>query len=97
MRIAKPHETLVSLSGSPVYVGPIAGSTTGRGRGKKGSVTSETLTVSVPLGGGKTLMVPAESPTAGADCHVDLDDNDKRRLKALRSQIDSMLKYRSEN
>ncbi len=96
MRNAKPHEMLVSLSGSPVYVGP-AGTTTGRGRGKKGSASNEPVTVSVPLGGGKTLMVPAESPTAGADCHVDLDDDDKRRLKALRSQIDSMLKIRSEN
>jgi hypothetical protein len=96
MRVAKPQETLVSLSGSPVYVGPV--SETGKARGKKGAVASESLTIPVPLGGGKTLMVPAGSPTPeDDDNHVDLNDEEARRLMALRSQIDNMLKYRDEN
>ena len=96
MRIAKPQETLVSLSGSPVYVGQVTG--TGKARGKKGAASSEFLTIPVPLGGGKTLMVPAGSPTPEDDeNHVDLNDDEARRLMALRSQIDNMLKYRDEN
>ena len=66
MRVAKPMETLVSLSGSPVYTGP---GTSGRGRGKKGS---DDFTVPVRLGGGQTLMVPMQSPTAGEECQVSM-------------------------
>ena len=89
MRTAKPNEMLVSLSGSPVYVETM----TGKGRAKK---PADPVMVPVPIGSGKTLMVPAESPT-GDDCQVDLDDDAKRHLFALKSQIDKMLKIRSDN
>ncbi len=95
MRVAKPQETLVSLSGSPVYVGQVTG--TGKARGKTGTSSSESLTIPVPLGGGKTLMVPVGSPTPGDDNHVDLTDDEARRLVALRSRIENMLKIREEN
>ncbi len=95
MRVAKPQETLVSLSGSPVYVGQVTG--TGKTRGKKGTTSSESLTIPVPLGGGKTLMVPAGSPNPEDENHLDLNDDEARRLMALRSQIDNMLKFREEN
>ncbi len=95
MRVAKPQETLVSLSGSPVYVGQVTG--TGKTRGKKGTTSSESLTIPVPLGGGKTLMVPTGSPKPEDENHLDLNDDEARRLMALRSQIDNMLKFREEN
>jgi hypothetical protein len=91
MRTAKPNETLVSLSGSPVYVG----ATAGRGRGRK-PAASESEMIPVPIGAGKTLMVPAEVSN-GDDCMVDLDDDAKQRLMALKSQIDNMLKIRSDD
>jgi hypothetical protein len=89
MRTAKPNEMLVSLSGSPVYIEAM----TGKGRGRK---PADSVMVPVPIGSGKTLMVPAESPT-GADCNVDLDDEAKRHLTALKSQIEKMLKIKSDN
>ena len=41
-------------------------------------------------------MVPAEVSN-GDDCMVDLDDDAKQRLMALKSQIDNMLKIRSDD
>ena len=91
MRLAKPNETLVSLSGSPVYAG---NTTTAKKRGKKKvDDPPENLTV-VPLGKGKMMMLPMSTPKVAAnepDAKIELDDEEKERLVALRSQLDNML------
>lgn len=57
MRAQKADEKwLVSLNGSPVYIGPAARG--GRGAKVKGNDNM----MPVPLGGGKTLMVPTDAP-----------------------------------
>lgn len=90
MRTARPNEMVVSLSGSPIYV---VGTATGRPRGKRGAEASSADMVQIPLGDGNTLMVPTKSPANG-ECPVDLDEDAERRLMAVRSQIENMLKFR---
>ena len=48
----------------------------------------------VPLGDGSTLMLPTEAADSSTASMVDLDDEAKTRLLALRSQIDSMLQLK---
>ena len=66
-------------------------------RGKKGSTGPNQLPmVSIPLGGGNTLMLPADGSN-GEECLGDLDDDAIQRLIALRSQVDNMLKIREDS
>lgn len=92
MRLAKPNETLVSLSGSPVY----AGATTakkGRGRNartKAGGADDENLAV-VPLGNGKLMMLPTAKDKVSEE-KLELDEEEREKLLTLKSQLDNMLK-----
>lgn len=95
MRMAKPNETLVSLSGSPVY----SGATAVKKRGSKKGAEGNNL-VKVPLGKGKTIMFPIEKGNSvdvegnaqSCPSHLDLDEEDKEKISALKTQLDAMLK-----
>ena len=66
-------------------------------RGKKGSTgLNQPPMVSIPLGGGNTLMVPADASN-GDECLVDLDDDARERLLALQSQLVNMLKIKQDS
>ncbi len=116
MRVAKPDETLVSLSGSPVYAGPLAQSTaikassrrgaprtTGRARtaskAKKAEEWDSTMLLPIPLGNGRTMMLPIDDGGAnGADgssndarAPLDLDENERKKLEAIRMKLGTML------
>ena len=77
-----------------VYSGP---ATVARSKSKKGANDDM---VSIALGSGKTLMVPTKVNDDEAQSNeplLDLDEEDKQRLMALRSQIDNMLRIRDQN
>ena len=80
MRLAKPNETLVSLSGSPV----IAGESTV----KRGRRTAKDDHVPIRLGKGKTVVVPIDEDVGES---LELDENEREKLEKLRSNIDTML------
>jgi len=70
MRLAKPDETLVSLSGSPVYAGASTAKTSRRGGGKASAATAsagdEGNVIAIPLGKGRTVMLPISGAAEGA-------------------------------
>ena len=94
MRMAKPNETLVSLSGSPVY----SGATAVKKREKSKKVDNGLA--KVPLGNGKTLMFPIENSksvdpegnTQSCPGQLELDEEDREKISALKTQLDAMLK-----
>ena len=69
-----------------------------RSKSKKGANDDM---VPIALGSGKTLMVPtkvnSDDQAQSNGPLLDLDEEDKRRLMALRSQIDNMLRIRDSN
>ena len=89
MRLAKPNETLVSLSGSPVCAVSTVKKTSRKTKKKQNEPEEDGCTM-VPLGKGKMVMVPMTTP-GGNSSQLDLDEEDKQKLLALRSQLDSML------
>ena len=93
MRVPKPDEVALSLNGSPLYLSATAARGRGRGKTRK---DSEPDAVPFKLRDGNTLMIPAKSPTDSA-APVDLDDSEKRRLMAVKLQIENLLNIRNEN
>ena len=83
MRLAKPNETLVSLSGSPVYADATAASQ--RKRRKENNQVCP-----IPIGRGKKIMIPVEEFDAEGN-QPDLDEDAKKKLMAVRSNLDSLL------
>ena len=79
-----------------MYSGP---TTVARSKSKKGANNDDHM-IPIALGSGKTLMVPTKVNDDEAESNeplLDLDEEDKRRLMALRSQIDNMLRIRDLN
>lgn len=87
MRVAKPNETLVSLHGSPVLA---VATTVKKKRGGKGKSETATENVHIPLGKGKTMVVPIQENGKGGEA-PDLDDEDREKILKLRANLDSML------
>ena len=85
MRLAKPNETLMSLSGSPVY----SVTTTAKKRGKAAAAAAAAA-AQISLGHGRTLVLPEVRPGEPAQA-PELDDEAREKLESISSQINSML------
>lgn len=87
-RVARPSETLVSLSGSPVN--PLVP------RSKIARAEAENV-APIPLGSGQTINIPmalvSEEEAYGEG--LDLDEEQLLRLSALSQNLNNMLKMRS--
>ena len=91
-RIAKPGERLflVSENSSPIADGTY---TATKGRAKKpikaAKATAEE--VKIPLGGGRTLMLPVDAPVEeGGLNDLDLDDDAREKLLKIKSMLDKV-------
>ena len=98
MRTAKQDETIISLHGSPIYVGQTAR----KNRRQKVSTTS-TLTdhVEFGIGDGKKLVIPTDQEIGGDENAAPMDlsvmDQDAiDRLMKLRANLDKLLKNHFE-
>ena len=81
-REAKPTETLISMSGSPVC--PTIASAAAKSKVKKAMKNH----FAVPLDNGKTMMVPLDQP---GQHDLDLDDDARQKILSMRSALDSLL------
>lgn len=86
MRLAKPNETLMSMSGSPVYPNL---TTTAKKRGKAAAAAAIPA-AQISIGQGRSLVVPEVRPGEPAP-QLELDDEAKEKLESIASQINSML------
>lgn len=86
-REAKPNETLISMSGSPVC--PIA-SAAGKSKAKKAMKNH----FAVPLDNGKTMMVPMDQ--AGQH-DLDLDEDARQKILSMRSALDNLLAQKKQD
>jgi len=85
-RVARPNETLVSLTGSPVVPLQL------RSKAAKAEASNNAL---IPLGNGQTLNVPMgqEGDLEG----FELDDDAREKLAAIHASLGNMLKIRDKN
>jgi len=85
-RVARPNETLVSLTGSPVVPLQL------RSKAAKAEASNNAL---IPLGNGQTLNVPMgqEGDLEG----FELDDDARVKLEAIHASLGNMLKIRNKN
>ena len=94
-RTAKPGERLflVSENSSPIVDGTY---TATKGRAKKPIKAAEEAAaaaeeVKIPLGGGRTLMLPLDAPSEeGGLSDLDLDDEARETLLKIRSMLDKV-------
>ena len=91
MRTAKQNETIISLGGSPIYVGQTSRKNR---RGKANPPSSPADLVAIGIGDGKKLMIPTNN---GIDSDekaqpLDLDEEALKRLKMLRDNLENMIK-----
>ena len=92
-RIAKPGERLflVSENSSPIVDGTY---TATKGRAKrpiKAAKEASAEEVKIPLGGGRTLMLPVDAPAdEGGLNDLDLDDDAREKLLKIKSMLDKV-------
>ena len=92
-RIAKPGERLflVSENSSPIADGTY---TATKGRAKKPIKAAKEAAaeeVKIPLGGGRTLMLPVDTPAdEGGLNDLDLDDDAREKLLKIKSMLDKV-------
>ncbi|TRY61881.1 hypothetical protein TCAL_03177 [Tigriopus californicus] len=84
-RLALPNEKLVSLSGSPVCASTVKAS-----KSKKPAKDHWPI----PLGQGKTIMIPMNQADAEQN-YVDLDEDAKNKLMQVRSALDSLIRMKA--
>ena len=93
MRPAKQNETIISLGGSPIYVGQTAARKNRRGKVNADPV-SPTDHVAIKIGDGRKLMVPTNDEVDGEENAppLDLDEEALKRLKRMRDNLENILK-----
>ena len=84
--MARPHETLVSLGGSPVV--PLAL----KSKAAKAEAEGNAL---IPLGKGQTLNVPMRPDLANLEGY-ELDDDAREKIAAIHASLGNMLKIRDK-
>ena len=91
MRTAKQNETIISLGGSPIYVGQ---TTRKNRRGKVHAPSSPADHVAIKIGDGRKLMVPTNDELDGEEnaAPLDLDEEALKRLKRMRDNLENILK-----
>ena len=91
MRTAKQNETIISLGGSPIYVGQTARKNR---RGKVNGPTSPADLVEIKIGDGRKLMVPTNDEVDAEENAppLDLDEEALKRLKRMRDNLENILK-----
>lgn len=85
-RVARPNETLVSLSGSPVV--PLAL----KSKAAKAEAEGNAL---IPLGKGQTLNVPMNPDLADQEGY-ELDDDAREKIAAIHASLGNLLKIREK-
>merc|ERR1712112_246896 len=85
-RAARPNETLVSLSGSPVV--PLAL----KSKAAKAEAEGNAL---IPLGKGQTLNVPMNPDLADQEGY-ELDDDAREKIAAIHASLGNLLKIREK-
>ena len=95
-RVAKPGETLVLVSEncSPIVNGTYTATRKGTKRKTAKNTQSETNMASIPLGDGRTVMLPLASG-GNEDQQLELDESAKAKLLEVRSIMDKLLKENS--
>ena len=90
MRPANQNETLMSLRGSPIYVGETARKNR---RAKAPAPSSPDDHVSVKIGDGKKLVIPIDQNLGEEEnaTPLDLDQENIKRIKALRDNLSKLL------
>ena len=96
MRPAKQNKTVISLGGSPIYVGQT------NQKGRRGKCTdtidaSPSDHVAFQLGDGRKLMIPTTDEAEGEENArpIDIYDDALAKMKALRNHLDSLLKMKN--
>lgn len=95
MRTAKADETIISLHGSPIYVGQ----TTRKGRRVKGAMgPPPTDNVEIGIGDGKKLVLPIDQDLNQEQegdentAPIDLDQAALERIKILKANLEKLIK-----
>jgi len=92
MRTAKADETVISLHGSPIYVGQTAR----KGRRVKANAISPIRdTVEIGIGDGKKLVLPVDQDLGGDENEapaLDMDAAAIARLKRMRDNLERLIK-----